>query len=78
MGVLEDDHAIKVEIERFYLIARESLSVVWKGVETIAKALLKHEELDRAGLDAALGEMAIYQLVLPVQRAHGLFPRTPT
>jgi len=72
MGIEEADDEIKREVDRFYAIARESVSAVWPAVEAVAKALLKHEELDRDGVDEALGDLDIYTPVIAVQRAHGL------
>lgn len=72
MGIPEDDEAIKREIDRLYEIARESLSAVWPAVKALAKALLEHEELDRAGVEKALEPFALFTSVLAVQQAHGL------
>jgi hypothetical protein len=63
---------IRHEVDRLYEIARESLATVWPAVAGVARALLRHEELDRAGLDAAIGDVDIYGPVVAVQRAHGL------
>ena len=60
MGVFETDDEIKGEVDRFYGIARESLATVWRAVEAVAAALLKHEDLDRDGVDAALDDIDIY------------------
>ena len=68
----ETDEEIKAEVDRFYEIARESLSAVWRAVEAVATALLKHEELDRDGVDAALEDIDISMPVFEVQKAHGL------
>jgi hypothetical protein len=77
MGVFENDDEIRREIDRFYEIARKSLSAVWRAVERVAKALLKHEELYRDGVDAALGDADMYSPVFEVQRAHGLLLYAP-
>jgi ATP-dependent Zn protease len=74
MGAAETDDEIRREVDRLYEIARESLSAVWPAVEAVAKALLKHEELDRDGLDEAIAAADIYVPVVAVQRAHGLLP----
>jgi ATP-dependent Zn protease len=73
-GVRETDEEIHREIERFYEIARQSLSTVWPPVRAVAEALLAQEELDRDGLDEAIGEVDILLPVLAGQRAHGLHP----
>lgn len=72
MGQFGTDDEIRREVERFYEIAKESLSSVWPAVQALAKALLKHEELDREGVDAVLGGIDIFTPVFRVQRAHGL------
>jgi hypothetical protein len=67
---------LRAEVDRFYEIARESLVPVWPSVQAVANALLEHEELDRDGLDAAIGEADIFVPVVMVQRTHGfLLPR---
>lgn len=73
-GVREDDEAIKREVDRFYEIARESLSAVWPAVEATANALLEHEELDREDVERVLEPFALLAPVLRVQQAHGLMP----
>jgi hypothetical protein len=72
MGLFIDDDELRCEVDRFYEIARESLSSVWRAVDGVAKALLKHEELDRDGIDEALGDCDVYAPVFAVQRLHGL------
>jgi ATP-dependent Zn protease len=67
---VEDD--IRSEVERLYEVARKSLRAVWPSVRAVAEALLEYEELDRAGLDRALGEADIFAPVLAVQNAHGV------
>ena len=74
MGLFESDDEIRREVERFYEIAKESLSAVWQAVEQVAKALLDHDELDRDAVDEALGDLDIYMPVFAVQQAHGLLP----
>jgi hypothetical protein len=71
MGIT-DNEAILSEAERFYTIARESLRAVWPAVEALAGALLRHEEIDRDGVDGALSDLEIYHPVCAVQEAHGL------
>ena len=63
---------IECAIERLYDVARESLTAVWSAVQSLAKALLKFEELDRDAIDRALDSADIHQPVLVVQRAHGI------
>ena len=72
MGVPADDEEIKREVERFYDITRESLTVVWPAVEAVAHALLKQKELSRGDLEEILGPFGIYVPVVLVQRAHGM------
>jgi ATP-dependent Zn protease len=50
------DEEIRAEIDRYYDVARECLSAVWPAVVAIAKALLKHEELERAAIEEVLVE----------------------
>jgi hypothetical protein len=71
-GVRPVVEELRQEVDRFYEIARESVSVVWPSVKALAEALLVHEELDRDGLDEAIGDADIYLPVFTVQRAHGL------
>jgi len=78
MAVFESDDEIKGEVDRFYDIARESLSSVWRAVEAVATALLKHEDLGRDGLDGALDDVDIYLPVFAVQRSHRLLLRDET
>jgi hypothetical protein len=73
-GVREVEAEVRVEVERLYGLARESLRAVWPSVKAVAEALLEREELDAAGLDAAIGEADIYMRVFTVQQAHGLLP----
>jgi hypothetical protein len=72
MGVPADGDEIKREVERFYEVAKRSLAAVWPAVKALAKALLEHEELDREGVEKALGPFDLFTSVLAVQRAHGL------
>jgi ATP-dependent Zn protease len=75
-GVREVEEEIRAEVERLYGVARESLRAVWPSVKTVADALLEREELDRASIDAALGEADIFGPVFVVQRVHGLLGAT--
>jgi hypothetical protein len=74
----EADDEIKREVDRFYDIARESLSVVWRTVEGVAQALLRYKELDRDRLNEALGDADIHAPVIAVQLAHGLLKVRPS
>jgi hypothetical protein len=75
IGAIEPEpEAIRGEIGRFYEVARESLATVWPAVEGVARALLKHEELDHGALGTAMGGVELYSPVFAVQRAHGLLP----
>jgi hypothetical protein len=53
-GVRPIEGELRHEVERFYELARTSVSVVWPSVRVLAEALLVHEELDREGLDRVL------------------------
>jgi hypothetical protein len=66
------EEELRQEVDRFYEIARASVSVVWPSVKALAEAVLVHEEVDRDGLDEALGDGDIYSPVFAVQQAHGL------
>lgn len=79
VGTYEDDDAVSREVDRYYEIARESLSVVWPAVKAIAKALLRDGEMDRRGFDGALGDVDLCTPIIAIQRAHGLLPeRSPS
>jgi len=67
---LEDE--LRREVDRLYEVARESLTVVWPSVKALAEVLLVREEVDRDGIDEAIGDADIYLPVFAVQRAHGL------
>jgi ATP-dependent Zn protease len=72
MGCTRTEDAINTEIERFYAIAKESLAAVWPAVVAVAKALLKHSELDSEGFFTAIQGQDIFGPIHSVQRAHGL------
>ncbi len=72
LGTYDDDDAVRREVDRFYEVARKSLSVVWPSVKAVAKALLQDEEIDRTGFDEALGDADLYAPVFAVQLEHGL------
>jgi hypothetical protein len=72
MCLVDTDDDIKREVDRYYQVARESLAAVWRVVDRVTLALLEHDELDRRGLDDAIGDTDIYQPVFAVQQAHGL------
>lgn len=66
------DDEIEREVERYYEAARQSLSAVWRYVDSVATALLSKTALDRDALDEALGDGDIYAPVFAVQRKHAL------
>jgi hypothetical protein len=68
----DTEDELEIEVDRFYEIARESLSGVWPVIVAVARALLRHGELGRAALDEALGGFDIYSPVFAVQRQYGL------
>jgi hypothetical protein len=72
IGTYHNDRAIRREVDRFYEIARGSLSVVWSSVKAVADALLRDEAMDRRGFDEALGDTDLHATVFAVQCAHGL------
>jgi hypothetical protein len=74
LGAGWTDDEIKLEVERLYEIARESLGGRVAAVKAIAKALLEHEELDRDGFDEAVGGLDLFTPVVRIQQAHGLIP----
>jgi hypothetical protein len=76
-GVSWTDDEIEREVDRLYEVARESLGTVWPAVKAVAKALLKHEELDRDAFDEAIGALDIYAPVVRIQQAHGLVSASP-
>jgi hypothetical protein len=75
MGCPRTSDAIRTQFERFYVVARESLSAVWPTVQALANALLKHEELDRNGVFQAIGRDDICGPIFAVQKANGLLVR---
>jgi len=75
MGGARTSDAVRAEVERFYVVARDSLAAVWPTVQALARVLLKHEELDRKGMFEAIGGSDIYGPVFAVQEAHGLRPK---
>jgi ATP-dependent Zn protease len=75
-GIREIENEVRAEVERHYGVARESLRSVWPSVRAVADALLAREELDRAGLDEALGDADTFGPVFAVQRAHGFLAAT--
>ena len=75
MGCPRTSDAIRAEFERFYVVAKESLSAVWPTVQALANALLKHKELDRNGVFQAIGRDDIYGPIFAVQKANGLLVR---
>lgn len=75
MGITTETEKLRQEIDRFIEIAKESLVSVWPSVEAVAKALLKHGEIDR---DEFLNVIVddIYTRVFKVQVKHGIM-QTP-
>lgn len=59
------------EMNVLYDVAKQSLLAVWPTVAGLAKALLRHGELDQGGIDRWVrGD--IYTPVFEVQAAHGI------
>ena len=71
-GVRPVEDELRREVDRLYEVARESLSAVWSAVKAVVEALLVHEEIDRDGINEAIGDADIYTPVFAVQHAHGL------
>ena len=71
-GVRPVEDELRREVDRLYEVARESLNVVWPSVKAVVEALLVHEEIDRDGINEAIGSHDIYTPVFVVQQAHGL------
>jgi hypothetical protein len=65
------EEELRRDVDRLYEVSRESIASVWPAVKRLANALLLHDELDRAGIESAIGDTDIYLPVLAVQRAHG-------
>ena len=74
MSILTTPDDIRTEIDRFYKASLRSLAAVWSSVDAVAVALLDQEELDRHGVDVAIGDTDIYQPVFAVQHDLGLLP----
>jgi hypothetical protein len=55
-GVRAEQAELRREVDRLYDLTRASVAAVWPAVSALAKALLVHEELDRQGIDEAIGE----------------------
>ncbi len=70
-GLLNDGE-IAFEIERLYEGAKASLVAVWPAVQALAKALLKHDELDENGIFEAIKGVDVFRPVLAVQERYGL------
>ena len=73
MDVAGTDDEIRVEVDRLYKVALQSLAAIWPTVNALAKTLVEREELDRDGIDEVIADTDIYRPVFAVQRAHGLF-----
>ena len=71
-GVRPVEDELRREVDRLYEVARESLSAVWPSVKALVEALLVREEIDRDGINRAIGDADIYAPVFAVQQAHGL------
>jgi hypothetical protein len=71
-GVRPVEDELRREVDRLYEVARESLTAVWPSVKALVEALLAREEVDRDGIDEAIGDADIYAPVFAVQQAHGL------
>jgi len=78
LGEATTRDAIAAELERFYLAAKESLSAIWPVVQSVAKALMSHTEIDDQGFRAAIGARDIYTPVFDVQERHGFLRRMTT
>jgi ATP-dependent Zn protease len=70
-GVRAVEGELRGEVDRLYELARKSLSAVWPAVTSVAEALLVHEEIDRDGIERAIGDKDIYTPVIAIQCAHG-------
>jgi len=66
------DDELRAALDRHYDGARESLAAVWPAVRSVADALLAREELDRAGVMAAIGDLDVVAPVLAVHKARGV------
>lgn len=75
MGCEKTVAAIRLEVDRFLGVAKDSLIAVWPAVESVAKALLRHTDLDNEGFRQAVGGHDIYSPVFAVQEANGLLRR---
>ena len=72
MDVAGTDDEIRVEVDRLYKVALQSLAAIWPTVNALAETLVAREELDRDGIDEVIADADIYRPVFAVQRAHGL------
>jgi hypothetical protein len=72
IGTYHDDQAVRREVDRFYQVARGSLSAVWSSVKAVASVLLRDEAMDRRGFDEALGDADLHATVFAVQCEYGL------
>ena len=75
MGEAATDVEIRAGIECYYVAAKDSLAAVWPVVVSVAKALLKHTELDYSMFSDAVAGHDIYTPVFKVQDVHGLWQR---
>ena len=72
MDVAGTDDEIRLEVDRLYNVALQSLAAIWPTVNALAETLVAREELDRDGIDEVIADADIYRPVFAVQRAHGL------
>jgi ATP-dependent Zn protease len=76
-GSLTDDE-VRGVVDDFSEVARECLTALWPAVVALAKALLKHEELQRDAIEEVLGDFDLLGIGMAVQVAHGcLVPPAP-
>jgi hypothetical protein len=67
-GVRPVEQGLRREVDRLYEVARESVSAVWPLVKALVEALLVQEEVDRDGVDRAIGDADV---VGPCSRCGG-------
>jgi hypothetical protein len=72
VGTYPDDEAIRREVDRFYQVARGSLSAVWSSVKAVASVLLRDGAMDRRGFEEALGDVDLWATVMTVRGEPGL------
>jgi hypothetical protein len=72
MGCDRRDSAIRIEFNRFYAIAMESLKSVWPAVAAVAKTVLKKTDIDRSSFSGAIRGYDIYTPIFAIQKTHGI------